>query len=281
MPAGTYSLTARATDDDGATTTSAARTVTVNRRRRISRRPSSLTAPANGATFTAPGDDHDRRRRRATPTARSTRVDFYQGTTLIGSDTTSPYSFTWSNVPAGTYSLTAGRTDNAGATTTSAARSGDGDRHVAAGRLDGRRHRATGGGGSSAPSPAAPFTVEARGIDISDTTDRVPVTSIDQLTGDIEITSPRRLARERRMNSPKAGVMIREALTGNAAHISLVVTPATGPTLYERPTAGDVTSGRRGAGRARRPGSGSNAAGDSRDGVPVERRGDMDVRSAR
>ena len=66
-----------------------------------------LTAPANGATFTAP----------ATITINATasdtdgtvtRVDFFQGTTQIGSDTTSPYSFTWSNVPAGTYSLTAG-----------------------------------------------------------------------------------------------------------------------------------------------------------------------------
>ena len=35
------------------------------------------------------------------------RVEFYNGTTLLGSDTTAPYSFTWANVPAGTYSLRA------------------------------------------------------------------------------------------------------------------------------------------------------------------------------
>jgi hypothetical protein len=81
----------------------------------------SLTAPAHGATYTAPAavtvsataSDTD---------GTITRVDFYQGSTLIGSDTTSPYSFAWNNVPAGTYSLTAVATDNAGAVTTSAAR---------------------------------------------------------------------------------------------------------------------------------------------------------------
>src|SRR5204862_484060 len=81
----------------------------------------SLTAPANGATFTAP----------ATITVSATaadadgtvaKVDFFAGTTLIGTDTSSPYSISWSNVAAGSYSLTAVATDNAGATTTSAAR---------------------------------------------------------------------------------------------------------------------------------------------------------------
>ena len=48
------------------------------------------------------------------------KVDFYQNNTLLGSDTTSPYSFTWSNVAAGRYALTAKATDNAGAVTTSA-----------------------------------------------------------------------------------------------------------------------------------------------------------------
>ena len=47
------------------------------------------------------------------------RVDFYAGTTLIGSDSTAPYSVTWSNVGAGSYALTAVAVDNAGASTTS------------------------------------------------------------------------------------------------------------------------------------------------------------------
>jgi hypothetical protein len=81
----------------------------------------SLTAPANGATFTAPASIT------VSATASDTdgtiaRVDFFAGPTLIGSDTTSPYSITWNNVPAGSYSLTAAATDNGGAGTTSAAR---------------------------------------------------------------------------------------------------------------------------------------------------------------
>jgi hypothetical protein len=80
----------------------------------------SITAPANGATYTAP----------ATVVINATaadsdgtvsKVDFYQGSTLLGTDTTSPYSYTWTNVAAGSYSLTADATDNGGATTTSAA----------------------------------------------------------------------------------------------------------------------------------------------------------------
>ena len=82
----------------------------------------SLTAPANGATYVAPASialsasasDAD---------GTVARVEFYRGTTLLATDTTSPYSYTWSSVPAGTYSLTAVAYDNSGARVTSAARS--------------------------------------------------------------------------------------------------------------------------------------------------------------
>jgi regulation of enolase protein 1 (concanavalin A-like superfamily) len=79
----------------------------------------SISSPITGASYTAPAQisinatagDVD---------GSVTRVDFYAGTQLVGSDTASPFSATWSNVPAGTYSLTAVATDNEGATTTSA-----------------------------------------------------------------------------------------------------------------------------------------------------------------
>lgn len=48
------------------------------------------------------------------------KVEFYSGITLLGSDATSPYSFTWTNVPSGNYPLTAKATDNQNAVTTSA-----------------------------------------------------------------------------------------------------------------------------------------------------------------
>ncbi|MCA8832963.1 galactose-binding domain-containing protein [Hymenobacter pini] len=80
----------------------------------------SLTSPANGATFTAPASISISANA-ADSDGSISKVEFYQGTTLLGTATTSPYSYTWSNVAVGTYSLTAKATDNAGATTTSGA----------------------------------------------------------------------------------------------------------------------------------------------------------------
>jgi uncharacterized protein (TIGR03437 family) len=48
-----------------------------------------------------------------------TKVDFYRGNTFIGTDTSSPYNFVWTNAAKGNYNLTARATDNRGATTTS------------------------------------------------------------------------------------------------------------------------------------------------------------------
>jgi RHS repeat-associated protein len=119
VAAGTYSLTAKATDNGGAATSSAAVSITVAAGTN-SQPTVSLTAPANGATFAAPATIN-----LAASAADSdgtvSKVDFYQGTTLIGTSVSSPYALTWSNVAAGTYTLSAKATDNGGATTTSAA----------------------------------------------------------------------------------------------------------------------------------------------------------------
>jgi len=48
------------------------------------------------------------------------KVEFFAGSTKLGEDTVSPYSFVWQNPSAGSYSLTAVATDNLGATSTSA-----------------------------------------------------------------------------------------------------------------------------------------------------------------
>lgn len=50
-------------------------------------------------------------------------IKFYNGTTLLSTVTSSPYTYTWTNVAAGTYSITAVATDNSGSSTTSAAKS--------------------------------------------------------------------------------------------------------------------------------------------------------------
>ncbi|WP_415830517.1 DUF4082 domain-containing protein, partial [Gillisia limnaea] len=115
---GTYSLTARATDDKAAVTISTAVNVTVSDPTNTP--PTvSITAPANNAAFIAPAtividataSDTD---------GTITKVEFFQGTTKLGEDLSSPYSFSWSNSAAGTYSLTARATDDKAAVTTSA-----------------------------------------------------------------------------------------------------------------------------------------------------------------
>ena len=47
------------------------------------------------------------------------QIDYYNGATLIGTQTTAPYTFSWQSVPAGSYSVTAKITDSANATATS------------------------------------------------------------------------------------------------------------------------------------------------------------------
>ena len=118
VAAGAYNLTARATDNSGGITTSAVVAITVNPPANVPP-TASITAPANGATFTAPGVVS------ITATAGDTDgtvslVEFFQGTTKIGQATTAPYSFSWTNVAAGAYNLTARATDNSGGITTSA-----------------------------------------------------------------------------------------------------------------------------------------------------------------
>lgn len=77
-----------------------------------------MTSPVANATVAEPG------RFVLTATATSTggtikNVAFYSGTTLLNTDTTSPYTFTWNNVAAGTYVLKAKATDSKNATATS------------------------------------------------------------------------------------------------------------------------------------------------------------------
>jgi endoglucanase Acf2 len=80
----------------------------------------SLTSPASGASFsglapislTVNATDAD---------GSISKVEFYAGSTLVGTDTSSPYGVSWTPPAAGSYVLTTRATDNAGAATTSAA----------------------------------------------------------------------------------------------------------------------------------------------------------------
>jgi hypothetical protein len=77
-----------------------------------------LTSPANGASLAAPATVN----LAATVNANGhvvSAVQFYNGATLLGQATAAPYPFTWNNVPAGSYTLLAQATYDAGSTVAS------------------------------------------------------------------------------------------------------------------------------------------------------------------
>lgn len=78
----------------------------------------SITSPISGAVY-AGSSNVTIAASASSGTGSITNVSFYQGSTLLGSDTSTPYSFVWTNAPLGSYTLTAKATDNTGAAVTS------------------------------------------------------------------------------------------------------------------------------------------------------------------
>jgi hypothetical protein len=78
-----------------------------------------LTAPVNGARYLA-GANLTLAANASDTDGTITKVEFFEGATKLGEATSDPYTFNWSAVSAGTYSLTAVATDNRGGSTTSA-----------------------------------------------------------------------------------------------------------------------------------------------------------------
>jgi endoglucanase len=83
-----------------------------------------ITSPAAGASY-PPGSSVPITATASEPTASIAKVEFFEtpqlsaAATLLGTATTSPYSFTWADVPAGYYTLTAEAVDSAGNSATS------------------------------------------------------------------------------------------------------------------------------------------------------------------
>ncbi|WPB82347.1 Ig-like domain-containing protein [Archangium violaceum] len=117
VASGSVTLTTKAYDAVGNVSVSAARTVTVDN----SAPTVAITSPANGTSFSfltfsttiqASASDN----------VGVTQVVFYDGATVLGTDTTAPYSFSWNLAGAakGNHTLTARAYDAAGNVTTSA-----------------------------------------------------------------------------------------------------------------------------------------------------------------
>jgi len=76
-----------------------------------------LDSPTHGQFFGA-GDDITITATAADTDGTISKVEFFEGTNLLGEDTTSPYSFTWNDVPGGSYDISVKATDDKGGTRT-------------------------------------------------------------------------------------------------------------------------------------------------------------------
>lgn len=119
VPAGTYSLTAVAYDTEGLSAVSTPVNITVTGTTSSNTAPVvSISSPSNNSSF-AEGANVTISANASDSDGSVSKVEFYQGSVKLGEDATGPYSYTWSNVPAGSYSLTAKAFDNSGAATSS------------------------------------------------------------------------------------------------------------------------------------------------------------------
>ena len=180
----------------------------------------SLTAPANNTTYIAP----------ASVTINATasdsdgtisKVEFYQGSTLLGTDSTSPYSYTWTNVAMGNYSLTAKAYDNYNVATTSTAVN-----IIVWGTSD----VGSVGVAGSASYSGTTFTVSGAGAGIDTAVDTFRYV-YRQLSGNTTIiariaTTPSALSTE------LAGVMMRNDLTSGSVHASALYKPTSTYYVY-------------------------------------------------
>jgi len=111
---GVHTLSAKAIDNKGAESDATAAVVTVNPAGMYT----SIASPANGASFVAPAGITINVNA-SDSTGSISKVEFFNGSTKLGEDLTSPYSFSWTNVAAGNYTLQAKSTDNNGKTSLS------------------------------------------------------------------------------------------------------------------------------------------------------------------
>lgn len=125
--AGTHVITARAIDNEGASSTSAPYTLVVGPvvppppppPPPMNTAPTvTLSAPANGSSVTS-GTAVTLMATAADADGSIASVAFYDGTTLLGTDTAAPYSLSWTGT-VGAHALRARATDNLGAVTDSA-----------------------------------------------------------------------------------------------------------------------------------------------------------------
>jgi regulation of enolase protein 1 (concanavalin A-like superfamily) len=195
-----------------------------------------LVEPLNGQRFLAPtavtlaADAYD-----ADGTVM--RVDFYVGTTRVGSDTTAPYRVTWNASALGKYTIKAMAIDNDGASAeTRESRTITLEGAASLPSPWGTRDIGAVGATGRATATGSGFTVEGGGADVWGTADAFRFV-YQPLVGDAVITA--RVASLEMVDLwTKAGVMIRSSLQPGASHAFMLVSPGKGLAFQRRPTTG-------------------------------------------
>ena len=188
----------------------------------------SLASPLENASFTA-GDNITINALASDTDGVVTNVEFYQDSIKLGQDSTAAYSYTWENVPAGNYTLTAVATDDYGNVTTSAPVSITvlPDSSLWSNRDIGFVQAA----GSVTLDEG--WTIEGSGKDIWNSLDEFHYV-YQPVEGDVEIIA-RVIDVENTNAWAKAGVMIREKLKSYSQHAFMCVTPENGVSFQRRP----------------------------------------------
>ena len=199
-----------------------------------------ITAPTPGATFLAPA---------SVPIAATATdadgtinsVEFFANGATIGTDTTGPYGLTWTPTSLGSYTLTAVATDSGNAQTVSAGVTVS-IASTATLLPAPWAHADIGNVGlaGSATYSNGVFTVKGAGADIWNSADAFHYV-YQPFTGDGQITL-RVTSLQNTHPYAKAGVMLRGALTANAAHVMLNVRPAGGLEFLTRSGTGEATT---------------------------------------
>ena len=121
-----------------------------------------ITNPSNGASFSS-GANINIDASANDPDGSIAKVDFFAGSSLIGTATTIPYSITWIGAPGGPHVLTARATDNSGDTTVSgpinitvAGGAGNNDNFANAQPLSGQTSAVTGSNIGATEEPGEP-----------------------------------------------------------------------------------------------------------------------------
>jgi hypothetical protein len=244
VAAGTYIVKAIAYDNSGVSTSSATATITVTG---AANQPPTvtLTSPSNGTMLVAPASIS------MAATATDTdgtisKVEFYNGTTLLNTDTTSPYSYTWASVAAGTYTLKAVAYDNAGASASSTTAT------VTVGSALPNGQQAVDIGSPAMAGSTSfgngTYTTKAGGAAIWNTADQFRFI-YQQTSGDVDTVL--HVASITAANSySSAGVMIRETLAAGSKHAFVLLSAARGYSFNERIQTDGVTTGVAGGGPA-------------------------------